>query len=187
MGSFEVFFNNKCLFSKLRTKNWPVTGQIVELVEKEINRVQNCIPEENLISNFAKKRSIKNTEELSTRPQSSNDQHLKKQERKPSLNSLMNSSKNKKNVSRSPEKSIQEKSIDKSNSNSPTKPSAIINSTHSVNIKQEDSLIVREDLTDSKLSPQELLNQQIEYDKYKNSKYEEEYEDDFNKATNEFN
>lgn len=56
------------IFSRLKTKAWPQASQIVELVEKEINRIQNCIPDEDSISkSFIRNRALKSHEEIGNR------------------------------------------------------------------------------------------------------------------------
>jgi len=72
-----VLFNNKVVFSKLKNKNWPNPGQITDLIQKEINRVENCIPDEDKLSqSFIRKRASKNPDELS-RPTSSYDSRIR--------------------------------------------------------------------------------------------------------------
>jgi len=78
LGAFEISFNNKIIFSKLKCRNWPNSGQIVELVEKEISRIENCIPDQDKLSqSFIRKRATNSTEEISTRPKSSQDKGKK--------------------------------------------------------------------------------------------------------------
>jgi len=74
LGSFEVFFNKKCIFSKLKSGNWPEKGQVLEMIEKEIIRVTQKIPDEDRASqSFINKRTSKMIEEISKTKTSSKD------------------------------------------------------------------------------------------------------------------
>lgn len=42
-GAFEIMQNNTVLFSKLKTKKWPTTEQVIESIEKEKARIEGNI------------------------------------------------------------------------------------------------------------------------------------------------
>lgn len=81
LGAFEVFFNKKCIFSKLKSRNWPEKGQILELIEKEINRVTQKIPEDDKMSqSFINKRASNMIEEISKNRSSSSYEKKRRQD-----------------------------------------------------------------------------------------------------------
>lgn len=42
-GGFEVIYNHTTIFSKIKTNKWPTTEFIIEAINKERERVENCI------------------------------------------------------------------------------------------------------------------------------------------------
>jgi len=81
LGAFEVFFNKKCIFSKLKSRNWPEKGQILELIEKEIVRVTQKIPEDDKMSqSFINKRASNMIEEISKNRSSSSYEKKRRQD-----------------------------------------------------------------------------------------------------------